>query len=236
MKAFIITLILTIILLFAGCTSGTPAKSDDTTDNIGTETEVRTESEEIPEDDGIYVISITDRTVTESISTDDALEGFHADDVYVYIFPSIKSRYVTVKYSDQSEKPLKEAFYLGDITISDLDEYGIDYYKRSHSEEGDGSVRKIVYDIICDYDGAESDTEEIFYENSDYVYCFPNPLSDNITVLFTDGSEYKLTEAFEHSHISPHDLISKGIPVWERSKIDGSATFYSQGEAYYHEQ
>ncbi len=181
------------------------------------------------------VIEITDRTVTENIPTDEALEGFHADDEYVYYFPSIKSHYVTVKYSDQSEKPVKEALYHGDITITDLDRYGIGYGKRSHAEDGDGRVKKIVYDIICYSNGGESDTEEIFYENSDYVYSFPNPLSQYITVLFTDGTQENLIDAFEHSDIVPYDLISAGIPFWEKSKLDGSATFYSDEEVYYHE-
>ncbi|MBQ3099501.1 MAG: hypothetical protein IJC50_00780 [Clostridia bacterium] len=235
MKTSIITSILITALLFAGCASNDTAKPDDTAEKSRAETEDRTEISEIPEDDGIYVTSIIDRTVTENIPTDDALEGFHADEEYVYYFPSIKSHYVTVEYSDQSERPLKEAFFRGDITVAELDRFGIEYGRQSHAENGDASAKRIIYDIICDYEEAESDTEEVFYENSDYIYSFPNPLSDYITVRYTDGSEDNIKNAFERGNITPHDLIVAGIPVWEESKVDGSAVFYHNGEVYYHE-
>lgn len=237
MKKYIIPTLIAALLFLSACSYDEGGAPDDTAGTAAlTETlNDEAENEKAPEEIGIYVVSITDRTQTEELGTDDALEGFHADEEYVYYFPSIKSHYVTVKYSDQSERPLKEAFYRSDITITDLDRYGIGYGKRSHAEDGDGRVKKIVYDIICYSNGGESDTEEIFYENSDYVYSFPNPLSDHITVRYTDGSEDNIKTAFERGNITPHDLISAGIPVWEESKLDGSATFYLDGEVHYHE-
>ena len=226
----IVIITLTIFLL-AGCQK-TEAPADTGNDTVVLEP---SEPETTVTETGRRVIGIIDRTVTEPLGTCDAHEGFHADGEYVYYFPSIKSHYVTVRYSDGSENPLKKALYLGDITIADLDEYGIGYGKQKHTENGNGGAKKIVYDIICDFEGCESDTEEVFYENSDYIYSFPNPLSQHITVLFTDGSEENVMDAFDNSDLVPYDLIAAGIPVWEESKLDGSSTFYSDGEVYYHE-
>lgn len=76
-----------------------------------------------------HIENIVDLTENGEISTADALEGFFRDDRYVYYFPSIKSKYITVCYKDGSEQPVKEALAEGEIRITDLDWFGIQYYK-----------------------------------------------------------------------------------------------------------
>jgi len=108
MKKYIIPTLIAALLFLSACSYDEGAAPDDTAGTAAlTETlNDEAENEKAPEEIGIYVVSITDRTQTEELGTDDALEGFHADEEYVYYFPSIKSHYVTVKYSDQSERPL----------------------------------------------------------------------------------------------------------------------------------
>lgn len=72
---------------------------------------------------------MVDRTVTEGIPTDQALEPFYEDGEYVYSFPSVRSEYVMVYYTDGTEQTVKEALAEGRIAVGDLDRFGISYYK-----------------------------------------------------------------------------------------------------------
>ena len=77
----------------------------------------------------ITVTDIIDRTKTGFIATNDALEGFFSDGEYDYYFPSIKSRYIDVYYSDGTSENIKDAIAAGRVTIADLDTFDIGYYK-----------------------------------------------------------------------------------------------------------
>ena len=76
-----------------------------------------------------FIENIVDLTENGEILTDDALEGFFSDDRYSYSFPSIKSQYITVYFKDGTEQNVKEALTEGKIRITDLDWFGIQYYK-----------------------------------------------------------------------------------------------------------
>ena len=87
--------------------------------------EVSEISEEVKE-----VSEIIDRTVTEQITTDTALEEFYETHNDTYCFGSIKSEYVIVKYTDGTSETVKEALKNGRIKIDDLDKFGISYIKQ----------------------------------------------------------------------------------------------------------
>ena len=61
----------------------------------------------------------------------EALEEFYQDDDYIYYYSCIKSKYVLVRYENGYEETVAKALKYGTITISDLDNYGIDYLKIS---------------------------------------------------------------------------------------------------------
>lgn len=73
------------------------------------------------------VVSIVDTTKTSDIGYDTALEKFYENETTQYYFDGIKSEYIIVKYSNGTEKNIKEAFENGDVAISDLDKFDIDY-------------------------------------------------------------------------------------------------------------
>ncbi len=73
--------------------------------------------------------NIIDHAESGEIGTCDALEPFYSDDTYVYSFPSIRSQYVIVYYKDGTEEPIREALAAGKAKISDLDWFGIFYWK-----------------------------------------------------------------------------------------------------------
>lgn len=76
----------------------------------------------------VCVANIIDRAALEGIATDDALEGFYSDDAYSYCFPSIRSQYITVYYSDGTSENIRDAIGKGKVTIADLDKFDIAYY------------------------------------------------------------------------------------------------------------
>ncbi len=73
--------------------------------------------------------SIIDISQRDQLDTSDALEFFYRDDTYNYSFSSIKSHYIIVRYKDGTEQNVKDALEAGKIKISDLDWFGIKYYK-----------------------------------------------------------------------------------------------------------
>ncbi len=77
----------------------------------------------------IKVEKIVDNTKELGLSTDQALEPFYETEEYVYSFPSIRSNYVIVKYSDGSETTLETALKNGYLTVLSLDVWDIDYIK-----------------------------------------------------------------------------------------------------------
>lgn len=60
----------------------------------------------------------------------DALGLFWSDEEYDYYFPCCDTE-VTVLLSDGHSWPLQDALMAGLVTVSDLDDYGIKYYKES---------------------------------------------------------------------------------------------------------
>lgn len=77
--------------------------------------------------------SIVDRS--KGMAFPGVLETFFKDDNYTYTFGAPISEYVIVKYTDGTEEPVKDALVGGKIKITDLDRFGIHYYKnRLHNE------------------------------------------------------------------------------------------------------
>ncbi len=77
----------------------------------------------------IEVVEIIDIAKRDNLDCDDALQQFYSDAEYNYFYPSIKSEYVVVKYSDNTEETVENALKNGKIAISDLDRFEIKYFK-----------------------------------------------------------------------------------------------------------
>ena len=78
---------------------------------------------------GVHVVDIWDRTITEQIGCDTALEKFWEDEANEYYFGCIKSRYIMVMDSTGRIVDVVKALEEGLITIETLDYYGIVYAK-----------------------------------------------------------------------------------------------------------
>ncbi len=81
------------------------------------------------------ITEIIDRTVTEGIPTDQALQPFCMNEKYIYSFPSIRSEYIIVKFNNGNEMTVTNALKKGLITITDLDRWNIQYYKEEYDGE-----------------------------------------------------------------------------------------------------
>jgi len=75
-----------------------------------------------------YIKNITDKTKTNEIVCNQAIEEFYEDENYKYSYSCMKSNLVIVEYSDGTEETAKEALESGNIKINDLDRFGIVYY------------------------------------------------------------------------------------------------------------
>ena len=74
-----------------------------------------------------WVVDIEDRSVTELLPTDEAMELFYEDEYQDYFFPSIRSHLVMVTYSDGSTEDIRMALEKGSVEILDLNRFGIQY-------------------------------------------------------------------------------------------------------------
>lgn len=59
----------------------------------------------------------------------EGLEEIYRDEKYNYFLPCLKSEYIIVKYDNNNTENIKEALKNKHISIKDLDEYNIMYYK-----------------------------------------------------------------------------------------------------------
>lgn len=80
------------------------------------------------------IVSIIDRTKTEGLDYDTALEKFFEDEKYEYYFGGLYSRLIIVHYQDGSQEDIVTALNAGRATIADLDRFEVGYSYRSLGE------------------------------------------------------------------------------------------------------
>ena len=90
---------------------------------------VNNKEEEKTPDTKLEIKSIQDETIGRTdLVFAQALEKFYEDETREYYFSCIKSSYVTVTYTNGTKETIKEALAKGNITMSDVNKYGIHYY------------------------------------------------------------------------------------------------------------
>ncbi len=96
------------------------------------------QSEEVSDDVSVEVSELTftivDKRDGQNGCWAEAIDEFFEDDNFTYYFSDTPmSEYIIVKYSDGTTQNVKEALADGNITIEDLDRFGIKYLKYSKS-------------------------------------------------------------------------------------------------------
>ena len=143
----------------------------------------------------------------------EAEETFYQDAEYWYYFSSTVSDYITVTYKDTTTENVKDALANRHIKISDLDRFGIEYFKTESNLEGIVNTTKFADDAM-----------EEFYVDGEYFYRFYQLISHNITVYYKDGTSENVKDALRNGRIMITALDWYGIeyrkdPKWKKLKI-----------------
>ena len=159
------------------------------------------------------VQEIVDRTEIENIPTAEALEEFYADESYRYYFPSMKSEYVCVRFTDGTETTVAAALNKGWITLADLDRFGIGYYKEPKPHR----IASIEWEDEAEDLSAKA-VEELFWSDGRWDYYFPSVRSEYVLVTFVDGRVKIVAAALAEGEIEISDLDTFGIDYFARCK------------------
>jgi len=119
-----------VFCIFAGCEQAEESKTDISDSDISeTSKEVSPEiSDEISEVSEEEPFVIVDKRRGSDWST--SIDCFFEDEEYLYYFGlSPMHQYIIVEYADGTTQNVKEALADGNITIQDLDRFGIEYMK-----------------------------------------------------------------------------------------------------------
>lgn len=158
------------------------------------------------------IIETIDRTVTEEIPTDEALQPFCIDENYIYSFPSIRSDYVIVKLSDGKEITVKNALAKGLITITDLDRWNIQYYKEEYN--GDLEIDKNG-DVVR----ISSYPKDLYYSTLGHFQTLYEPTPAEQIQKKYDDEEFVITKM--HYYNNKKEWCSEGYTYKYRLEISG---------------
>lgn len=158
----------------------------------------------------IIITEIIDRTITEGIPTDKALQPFCIDENYIYSFPSIRSDYVIVKFSNGNEMTVKNALEKGLISIADLDRWNIQYYKEEYNGELDenGDVVRI-----------SSYPKDLYYSTLGHFQTLYEQTPTNQIQEKQDNGEFIITK--KHYYNTEKEWCANGYTYKYRLEITG---------------
>ena len=170
------------------------------------------------------VAAMEDKTKTLGLATGAALELFYSDDSYDYYYPSVRSGYVVVKYSCGAEETVKKALADGAVKISDLDSFGIQYYKEPKS--ADGGKREIRKDR-CD----------LYLKVLEDLWEVDSGLNGGILKIGIDLSDLTDLTAEERLHVATEFAAKHDLPfiegTWEelcnQGYIDKKNLYWEDG-------
>lgn len=139
---------------------------------------------------------IVDHSVDDGVSYDNAFELFYTDDKYNYYFSNIISQYIIVEFDDGTKNNVKDALTAGEITISDLDKFEIQYSKTEKSVQPganpyfNAEVLEVTEKNILvkpDDDSKETKSADKIYVSLDVISEIPVPTintGDRVRVIY----------------------------------------------------
>ena len=139
---------------------------------------------------------IVDHSVDDGVSYSTALELFYTDDRYNYYFSNIISQYIIVEFDDGTKNNVKDALIDGEITISDLEKFEIQYSKTEKSVQPganpyfNAEVLEVTEKNILvkpDDDSKETKSADKIYVSLDVISEIPVPTintGDRVRVIY----------------------------------------------------
>jgi hypothetical protein len=222
-KCFLLMLCAVLVIsAFAGCEEAEESKADISKNesqvvSADVSEEMSETVKEVSEEPDFVIV---DYRNTQSL-WDTAIDTFYRDDTYEYFFGALPMvDYVKVEYSDGTSQNIREALKDGKITIADLDEFGIIYFKEVHEDaKWDFMKHRNVY-----VGGHEFETGDKTFEHYDpqVPFMFEHFPPDEIKILF-------------HLEISVFDGKSTGtdadefIPLTNEQKVGFEEWCMAQG-------
>ena len=141
--------------------------------------------------------NITDNS--RGLELSDVEEIFYEDHNRKYIFGNPISEYIIVEYSDGSTENVRDALKNGNISLADLNFYGISYFSEPKHIKG-------IVDLTENGEIITADALEGFYRDDKYYYSFPSIKSEYVTVYYNDGTEQNVKDALKEGKILISDL------------------------------
>ncbi len=183
---------------------------------------------------GIRIITQKKATITGVVDRTNGrylpqtLEKIYEDDKNEYYFNVPKSPYVFVKFSNGTEKNIKDALRDGDITISQLQNvYG---YRLT--------IKPRTFGIVSVVDNSTKpgvyvpQVIEKIYSDGENNYYFSTQKSSLVIVTYTNGTQKNIKQALKDGDLTIGDLqLTYGISV-TAEKVDAKNNYYRPGELY----
>ncbi len=208
------------------------------------------------------VVNIVDWTTIYTIGGDTMIETFYVDDTYAYQFPCAKSQYIFVYYADGSSRMLKDALTAGDVTLEDMEDFGILFTKErritttSRSTVTPTSLNVSNYFIGVPTHPGNPTTAPSRMPNDKgvvnivdwttvYVPMYPMDelfyeddtytyhFSYWVWVYYADGSILFIQDALAAGDVTPEDLEDYGIAFTKKRKGVTTASPTTQKTRYY---
>ncbi len=171
-----------------------------------------------------------------------ALEMFYSDGTFAYYFPTIRSDVVIVYYKDGTEQLVKDAIAESKINISDLDRFGIKYYKRTINDKADiesiafsdEDKRNFAYTSLKNGEEFSDPKTAIYskmlnaidYYNHVKIEFYPYMLSENLKVVceldLDSGIAY---QASYINNVLSQEFFSDGDTV---SELNHKSKYYDK--------
>ena len=169
---------------------------------------------------GIRIITQKKATITGVVDRTNGrylpqtLEKIYEDDKNEYYFNVPKSPYVFVKFSNGTEKNIKDALRDGDITISQLQNvYG---YRLT--------IKPRTFGIVSVVDNSTKpgvyvpQVIEKIYSDGENNYYFSTQKSSLVIVTYTNGTQKNIKQALKDGDLTIGDLqLTYGISVDRKS-------------------
>ena len=131
---------------------------------------------------------------------------FYTDDEYEYYLRDAHKIYIIAYYSDGTAQRIDTAIVEGNVSVSVLDEYNIDYYTYPVPP-----AFKTIKSIDGGAPNQPREAKEIFFKDDEYCYVFPKVQSRNIYVRYEYHSDQKLPDALREGSVTLADIESFGF-------------------------
>lgn len=106
---------------------------------------------------------------SDNYSCAQALEKIYEDSENEYYFSTIKSEFIIVKYKNGGQANIKVALNIGQISLEDLDRFGIKYITKEKENDGVEKFTATVLDAKETYMLVEPDETELERRSADQI-------------------------------------------------------------------